>query len=92
MELIGVALITIGLVFRIISVIGVIRFPDAFTRLHATGKAATVGLFGLLAGASFIMPALIWKALALGLFMLAAAPVVSHAIASAERSPHSVRE
>lgn len=92
MEIIGVALLLFGLAFRVIGVIGVIRLPDAYARLHATGKAATMGLFGLLAGATFLMPALGLKALALGLFMLIAGPVVSHAIAVAERSPNAVHE
>lgn len=92
MEIIGVGLLIFGMFFRVVGVVGVIRLPDAFARLHATGKAATMGLFGMLAGASFLMPALALKAFALAVFMLIAGPVVSHAIATAQRSPEAVRE
>lgn len=40
--LIGVALL-IGLVFNTLGVIGILRFPDIYTRLHADTKATTFG-------------------------------------------------
>lgn len=92
MDFLGVGLLLFGLSFFVVGVIGIFRLPDAFSRLHATGKVVTIGLFGLLAGGAALMPAMALKALALGLFMLIAGPVVSHAIATAERSPNAVRD
>jgi multicomponent Na+:H+ antiporter subunit G len=35
--------LTIGVVFNTLGVIGLLRFPDLFTRMHATTKATTFG-------------------------------------------------
>ena len=40
--LIGISLL-IGLVFNTLGVIGILRFPDVYTRLHADTKATTFG-------------------------------------------------
>ncbi len=92
MDYIGVGFLVLGLFFFVVGIIGIIRLPDAFSRLHATGKVVTMGLFGLLVGGAFLMPAMALKALTLGLFMLVAGPVVAHAIGVAESSPDAVRE
>lgn len=52
--------ITIGLVFSALGVIGLIRFPDVYTRLHAETKATTLG--GIFIGLAVIGYALfIWS-------------------------------
>ncbi|NDJ87071.1 MAG: monovalent cation/H(+) antiporter subunit G [Chloroflexi bacterium] len=85
MDIIGVLFIFVGVAFFAIGVLGVIRLPDAYSRLHASGKVSVLGLFGLLIGTGFLEPGTALKALALGLFMTLSAPVVSHAIAVAGR-------
>lgn len=92
MDIIGLIFLFFGLSFFIVGAVGIIRFPDALTRLHASGKVGTVGLFGVLTGAAFLLPGSTLKAFTLGLFMLFAGPVVSHAIATASRSPEAVRK
>ncbi len=85
LEMLGVGWLIFGLFFCAIGVIGVLRMPDVYTRLHASGKVATLGLFGLLVGAVFLMPTLFFlKILALGLFILVTSPVATHAIAASE--------
>ncbi len=83
-ELLGIAALLFGLFFSFVGVVGVIRMPDMYTRLHASGKVAVLGLFGLLVGTSILMPSITLKALALGLFILLTVPVASHAIAASE--------
>jgi len=83
-EFIGIAALVFGLFFCIVGVVGVIRMPDIYTRLHASGKVAVLGIYGLLIGAAIIMPDITLKALALGLFILITSPVTSHAIGAAE--------
>ncbi len=83
-EFIGVAALVFGLFFCIVGVVGVLRMPDIYTRLHASGKVATLGLFGLLVGTAILMPEVSLKTLALGLFVLVASPVTTHAIAASE--------
>ena len=81
-ELLGVAALLFGLFFCVVGVVGVIRLPDSLARLHASGKAATLGLFGLLLGAALLMPSSSLRLLALGLFVLLTSPVATHAIAA----------
>ena len=75
--------LVLGTLLSIIGVLGFIRMPDVYTRLHATGKVSVFGLVFLLLAASILTPLTIWKALLLIFFVLAASPTVSHAISSA---------
>jgi multicomponent Na+:H+ antiporter subunit G len=43
-------LISIGAVFLVVSCIGLLRFPDFYTRAHAVGKAETLGCVLVLTG------------------------------------------
>jgi multicomponent Na+:H+ antiporter subunit G len=79
----GLLLLWMGVFFSAIGVYGLLRFPDVFTRIHASGKVATLGMLFILAGAVCFMPELLLKALVLAGFMLLTAPVSSHAIAIA---------
>ena len=88
-EILGVAALIFGLFFCAVGVLGVMRLPDSLTRLHASGKVATLGLFGLLLGAALLMPSAWLRLLVLGLFVLLTSPVATHAIAA---SVHRRRE
>jgi multicomponent Na+:H+ antiporter subunit G len=46
-----VILAAIGVVFMLISAVGLMRLPDVFSRMHAAGKASTVGISCLLLSA-----------------------------------------
>jgi multicomponent Na+:H+ antiporter subunit G len=89
LEFVGVGALVFGLFFCAVGVLGVIRMPDSLTRLHASGKVATLGLFGLLVGAALLMPSVWLRLLTLGLFVLLTSPVATHAIAA---SVHRRRE
>ena len=73
----------IGTLFSIIGVIGYIRMPDVYTRLHATGKVSVFGIVFLLIAAIILTPLSLWKGLVLIFFVLLASPSVAHSIASA---------
>ncbi len=82
-KIIGLGAIWLGIAFNALGVIGLLRFPDVYSRLHATSKVATLGLLCLLIGLMFIMgQQAILRALALGIFMLVTAPVAGHVIAA----------
>ncbi|MDD3619772.1 MAG: monovalent cation/H(+) antiporter subunit G [Desulfobulbaceae bacterium] len=49
-EIIGLACIAAGMPFFLSGTIGMLRFPDIFTRLHALTKADNVGLGFLILG------------------------------------------
>lgn len=79
-------LVLAGLVVITIAVYGVVRFPDAYLQLHASGKAAFVGVAALLLAAALGGDPAIVARTALILVLLAiTTPVASHAIAQAAR-------
>ncbi len=80
-----------GIFFFAVGVLGIIRLPDAYSRLHASGKVATMGLLGVLLGVGFATPESALKLVVLGFFIAVAAPVTSHAIAKADKD-YSVRQ
>ena len=49
-ETIGRALIVTGLLFDFFGCLGLIRFPDVYTRLQASAKCVTLGTCGILFG------------------------------------------
>ena len=50
MTAIAVVLITAGTVFLGVSALGVLRFPDFYTRAHVVGKSETLGIMLVIAG------------------------------------------
>jgi multicomponent Na+:H+ antiporter subunit G len=82
-EILGTIGIIIGVFFSVVGVIGMMRMPDVYSRIHSTGKIAILGMLGLLVGYSFFVPENTLKAVMLSMFMVIASPVVSHAIAAA---------
>ena len=83
LEIIAIIVILIGTAFSIIGVIGFIRLPDVYTRLHATGKVGVYGVVLLLVAAVLQTPLAWGKALILIILLLVSGPVAAHAIASA---------
>jgi multicomponent Na+:H+ antiporter subunit G len=75
--------VVVGTVFSALGVLGYIRMPDVYTRLHATGKVGVFGVVILLVAAVLWTPLGFGKALVLILFLLIAGPATSHAMASA---------
>jgi multicomponent Na+:H+ antiporter subunit G len=74
-----------GLFFVIVGAIGVLRFPDFYTRLHAAGVTDTLGaelmLLGLMLQADSIQSAA--KLALIGLFLFITSPTSTHALANA---------
>lgn len=78
-------LLTAGTAFCIVGGIGLVRFPDFYTRIHATGLTDTLGagliLVGLMlqAGLSLVMVKLIFVLA----FLLITGPTANHALVKA---------
>ncbi len=83
MEIVGLIFLWIGVGFCVVGILGLLRLPDMYTRLHASGKVSTVGLCSLLLGAAILMPSAALKIIALALFALLTLPVSTHSIAAA---------
>ena len=75
--------IVTGLFFVFAGSIGVLRFPDFYTRLHAAGMTDTLGaeliLIGLILQSGFTQTSL--KLMMIGFFLLLTSPTATHAIA-----------
>jgi multicomponent Na+:H+ antiporter subunit G len=75
--------VIIGTFFSITGVLGYFRFPDVYTRLHATGKVGVFGVVLLLVAVIARNPVIWGKALILIALLMIAGPVVSHTLGSA---------
>lgn len=81
--IIGSVFMLAGLFFCLVGVVGIMRFPDVYARIHASGKVSSLGVIGILIGTAFLMPETALEVVVLGLFLLVSSPVASHAIALA---------
>jgi multicomponent Na+:H+ antiporter subunit G len=80
---IAILAVITGTAFSLIGVLGLIRLPDIYTRLHATGKVSVFGVVLILIATVLTTPLGWGKGLLLIFLMVIAGPVVSHAISSA---------
>lgn len=88
LNLVSASLIALGLLFFLGAVVGLVRFPDFFTRMHAAGKGDTLStlliLLGLvLANLSHLsvdngLVAL--KIVGIGIFIALTSPTSTHAL------------
>jgi multicomponent Na+:H+ antiporter subunit G len=93
-------LVVAGLAVMTLGVYGIVRFPDVYTQLHASGKAAFLGVSVLLVAAAIEGGPAAASRVVLAVVLLAlTTPVAAHAIAQAAhqrrqpmRSPGAVDE
>lgn len=83
-EIILLLVATVGTFFMLVSAIGVLRLPDTLFRMHAVGKAATLGIACLLivAGIHF-GEAQLARMTALIVLFFVTAPIATSAISRA---------
>lgn len=79
----AILFVVIGTLFSLTGVIGFIRFPDVYTRLHASAKVSVFGVVLLMMAAIAYTPLSIGKGLVLISLLLISGPVISHTLASA---------
>lgn len=84
-DILATVLMVGGLFFLLVGGIGLVRFPDFYSRLHPAGKADTLGatllVLGLAIHAGFGLVAL--KLLIVQFFIFLANPVAAHALGRA---------
>lgn len=83
LQLVAILAVALGTFLSVLGVLGFVRLPDAYTRLHAVGKVGVFGVVGLLLGAVAWTPLGLGKGLVLIFFLLVAGPVTAHSLASA---------
>jgi len=84
-EALGWFFVVSGSIFVIIGGIGLLRFPDFYTRIHAAGITDTMGAWLILIGLMFSSG---WtlvtaKLVILLIFLVMTSPLASHALAKA---------
>ncbi|WP_350333357.1 monovalent cation/H(+) antiporter subunit G [Coralliovum pocilloporae] len=85
LEALSAVLVLIGALFALVASIGILRFPDLYTRMHAASKAGTLGsgLMLLALAIHSLEPDVVTRALAGIIFFLLTAPISSHLLARA---------
>ncbi|AFG38355.1 monovalent cation/H(+) antiporter subunit G [Spirochaeta africana] len=89
----SVTLMAAGSFFTFAMTIGMLRFPDAYTRLHAGTKGLTIGGGLILIGAALVSPDWVFalRILLVGIFMLITNPIATQAVARANYSVQRAR-
>lgn len=82
LDLVGAVLLLLGSLFCLAAAVGVVRFPDVLTRLHAATKPQVFGLLLVLLGVGFsIRDPKVWLSLVLVMVMqVLTAPVAGHLV------------
>ncbi len=83
LTIVAITTIIIGTFFSLTGVLGYIRFPDVYTRLHATAKISVFGAVLLMVAAISLTPLSFGKGLIMISLLLISGPVISHTLASA---------
>ena len=88
LQIIGTLMGALGLVFFLGAAVGLVRFPDFYTRMHAAGKGDTLSTMLMLAGFGLVTMEdfslgswlLLIKIMAVVLFIYLTSPTSSHAL------------
>jgi multicomponent Na+:H+ antiporter subunit G len=83
LELIAILAVFVGTFFSVMGVLGFIRLPDVYTRLHTTGKVSIFGVVLLLIAAVFWKPLGWGRGLILIVILMISGPATAHALGSA---------
>jgi len=81
----SIILILLGLFFLLTGAIGLYRFPDYFTRMHAAGKCDTLGSLLIVSGLAVYQGLSVGsvKIVFIAVFIFLTSPTATHAIARA---------
>ena len=94
MDIIGAVFLLLGAMLCFAASVGLVRFPDVLTRMHAATKPQTLGLLFVVTGVAFSLQNL----QALGILLLVAilqlltAPVAAHMVSRTAYRTGQVRE
>jgi multicomponent Na+:H+ antiporter subunit G len=94
LDLVAAVCFLVGASLALVAAIGILRFPDALSRMHSGTKPQVIGLMFLLAGLGTQLrdPAAIGLLLLVLLFQLATSPVATHMLARGTFRSGQVRE
>ena len=82
-EWIIVLVMTLGVFIMLVSTLGVLRLPDIYARMQATGKASTLGISCLMLAAGLYYPEYLARMIVLILIFFVTGPIATTAMARA---------
>ena len=87
MQLGSIVLVSLGVFFLLLGAIGILRFPDTYTRMHAAGKCDSLGALLVVSGLAVHHGVSLESAkiLFIAVFIFLTSPTATHAIARAAR-------
>jgi multicomponent Na+:H+ antiporter subunit G len=87
MQLGSIVLVSLGIFFLLLGAIGILRFPDTYTRMHAAGKCDSLGALLVVSGLAVHHGVSLESAkiLFIAVFVFLTSPTATHAIARAAR-------
>jgi multicomponent Na+:H+ antiporter subunit G len=94
LDIIGAVFLLLGAMLCFAASVGLVRFPDVLTRMHAATKSQTLGLLFVVTGVAFSLQ----NVQALGILLLVAilqlltAPVAAHMVSRTAYRTGQVRE
>ncbi len=83
MDIIAMILIVAGMFFLLMGCLGLFRFPDYYTRMHAAGKCDTLGSLLIVVGLALHhgLHLASLKLIFIAVFIFLTSPTATHAIA-----------
>jgi multicomponent Na+:H+ antiporter subunit G len=84
-QVFGIIITGIGIIFLFLGSLGVFRLPDVYNRLQAGTKCTTLGAFLTIIGVGITQPDWLPKTLVIALFILITNPISNHALGRASR-------
>ena len=93
-DMVSAGCLLIGSLLSLAAAVGLIRFPDLFSRMHAATKPQSLGMLFILLGIGLRLrsPEVVGMLLLVALFQLLTAPVSSHMIGRAAYRRGPVRQ
>lgn len=84
-QIVSIPFLLGGFFFFVAATVGLLRFPDFFCRLHATGKGDTMAVLLSLIGLSIYegFSLISFKIILIAVFMFLAQPTSTHAVSRA---------
>ena len=82
MNIAVIVLVSLGVLFLFLGAVGLLRFPDFYTRLHAAGKCDTLGSLLIVLGLALYggLTLSSGKIIAVAVFIFLTSPTATHAI------------
>ena len=94
LDIVGAIFLLLGAMLCFAAAVGLVRFPDVLTRMHAATKPQTLGLLFVIVGVAFSLQSLkpLGMLVLVAILQLLTAPVSAHMVARTAYRTGQVRE